>query len=119
VCRRMQANGCCAMCCARNGVQRFCGFRLLRDLELNHRPDTHGHFVAKDKKEACALAVKAGVNIEFPEPDCYLHLVELVRNGVLKEKQARRAGRADGCSGNSSWACSTIPIFFFYIYYLI
>jgi beta-glucosidase len=55
--------------------------------ELNHRPDTHGHFVAKDKKEACELAVKAGVNIEFPEPDCYLHLVELVRKGALKEKQ--------------------------------
>jgi len=55
--------------------------------ELNYRPDTHGHFVAKDKKAACELAVKAGVNIEFPEPDCYLHLVELVRQGVLKEKQ--------------------------------
>ncbi len=55
--------------------------------ELHHRPDTHGHFVAKDKMEACELAVKAGVNIEFPEPDCYLHLVELVRKGVLKEKQ--------------------------------
>jgi beta-glucosidase len=55
--------------------------------ELNHRPDTHGHFVAKDKKEACELAVKAGINIEFPEPDCYLHLVELVRKKVLKEKQ--------------------------------
>jgi beta-glucosidase len=55
--------------------------------ELHHRPDTHGHFVAKDKKEACALAVKAGVNIEFPEPDCYLHLVELVRKSVLKEAQ--------------------------------
>jgi beta-glucosidase len=55
--------------------------------ELNNRPDTHGHFVAKDKKEACELAVKAGVNIEFPEPDCYLHLVELVRKDVLKEKQ--------------------------------
>src|ERR1022692_1768479 len=55
--------------------------------ELHHRPDTHGHFVAKDKKEACELAVKAGVNIEFPEPDCYLPLVELVRQGVLKEKQ--------------------------------
>jgi beta-glucosidase len=55
--------------------------------ELNYRPDTHGHFVAKDKKEACELAVKAGVNIEFPEPDCYLHLIELVRQGVLKEKQ--------------------------------
>jgi beta-glucosidase len=55
--------------------------------ELHHRPDTHGHFVAKDKKEACELAVKAGVNIEFPEPDCYLHLIELVRQGVLKENQ--------------------------------
>ena len=55
--------------------------------ELGNRPDTHGHFVAKDKKEACALSVKAGVNIELPEPDCYLHLVELVRKGVLKESQ--------------------------------
>jgi len=43
--------------------------------------------VAADKKESCQLAVEAGVNIELPEPDCYLHLVELVRQGVLKEKQ--------------------------------
>jgi len=55
--------------------------------ELGHRPDTHGHFVAKDKKESCALAVRAGVNIEFPEPDCYLHLTELVREGALQESQ--------------------------------
>ncbi len=55
--------------------------------ELSHRPDSHGHNVAKDKKEACRLAVEAGVNIEFPDPDCYLHLVELVKKGVLKEKQ--------------------------------
>ena len=55
--------------------------------ELGHRPDTHGHFVAKDKKESCRLAVEAGVNIELPDPDCYLHLVELVRRGGLKEKQ--------------------------------
>ena len=55
--------------------------------ELGYRPDTHGHFVAKNKKEACALAVQAGVNIELPEPDCYLHLVELVRKGVLQERQ--------------------------------
>jgi beta-glucosidase len=53
--------------------------------ELGHRPDTHGHHVARDKAESCALAVKAGVNIEFPEPDCYLHLTELVRNNILKE----------------------------------
>jgi beta-glucosidase len=55
--------------------------------ELGCRPDTHGHCVARDKKESCALAVRAGVNIEFPEPDCYLHLVELVQKGVLKESQ--------------------------------
>jgi beta-glucosidase len=55
--------------------------------ELHYRPDTHGHFVAADKKEAAALAVRAGVNIEFPDPDCYLHLVELVRNKVLRESQ--------------------------------
>lgn len=55
--------------------------------ELGHRPDTHGHHVATDKKESCRLAVEAGVNIELPEPDCYLHLVELVRQGVLKERQ--------------------------------
>jgi beta-glucosidase len=55
--------------------------------ELGYRPDTHGHFVAKDKRESCRLAVEAGVNIELPDPDCYLHLVELVKKGVLKEKQ--------------------------------
>ena len=55
--------------------------------ELGYRPDTHGHFVAEDKKESCALAVQAGVNIELPDPDCYLHLVELVRKRVLKESQ--------------------------------
>ncbi len=55
--------------------------------ELNYRPETHGHFVAKDKREACKLAVEAGVNIELPEPDCYLHLIDLVGTGELKEKQ--------------------------------
>jgi beta-glucosidase len=53
--------------------------------ELNYRPDTHGHFVAADKREAAVLAVKAGVNCELPEPDCYLHLGELVQSGELKE----------------------------------
>lgn len=55
--------------------------------ELHDRPDTHGHFVAADKKEAAVLAVKAGVNIELPEPDCYKHLVELVREGALSESE--------------------------------
>jgi beta-glucosidase len=55
--------------------------------ELGYRPDTHGHFVAADKKESCKLAVEVGVNIELPDPDCYLYLVELVKNRVLKESQ--------------------------------
>ena len=55
--------------------------------ELSHRPDTHGHCVAHDKREACRLAVEAGVNIELPDPDCYTYLVDLVRKGELKEKQ--------------------------------
>jgi beta-xylosidase len=72
------------------GEWRFKGF-VVSDYysiwELHYRPDTHGHFVAKDKREACRLAVEAGVNIELPEPDCYLQLLDLVRKGELKEKQ--------------------------------
>ena len=55
--------------------------------ELGYRPDTHGHFIAAGRKESAALAVRAGVNIELPEPDCYLNLVELVRDGTIKESQ--------------------------------
>ncbi|HEU4995656.1 MAG TPA: glycoside hydrolase family 3 N-terminal domain-containing protein [Gemmatimonadaceae bacterium] len=55
--------------------------------ELHDRPDTHGHGVAASKKDACVLAVRAGVNIELPEPDCYRHLGELVREGTLDESQ--------------------------------
>ncbi|HEY6445836.1 MAG TPA: glycoside hydrolase family 3 N-terminal domain-containing protein [Acidobacteriaceae bacterium] len=55
--------------------------------ELGYRPDTHGHFVAKDRKESAKLAVEAGVNIELPDPDCYKSLVELVKKGALKESQ--------------------------------
>ena len=76
--------------------------------ELAERPETHGHHVAARQAEACVLAVRAGVNIELPEPDCYLHLVELVREGTLAEARARRAGRADAALRSSSWACSTI-----------
>jgi beta-glucosidase len=55
--------------------------------ELHYRPNTHGHFVAADKREACVLAVRAGVNIELPEPDCYLHLADLVATGTLAESE--------------------------------
>jgi beta-glucosidase len=55
--------------------------------ELAERPELYGHHVARDGKEAAALAVRAGVNIELPDPDCYNHLVELVREGTLAESQ--------------------------------
>jgi beta-glucosidase len=55
--------------------------------ELHVRPELYGHHLAADGKEAAALAVRAGVNIELPEPDCYKHLVELVRSGDLSESQ--------------------------------
>ena len=53
--------------------------------ELAERPELYGHHVAKDGREAALLAARAGVNIELPEPDCYNHLVELVRDGSLAE----------------------------------
>jgi beta-glucosidase len=55
--------------------------------ELSHRPDTHGHHVAADKNEAAVLAVKAGVNLELPDPDCYQYLVGLVRKKFLRESE--------------------------------
>jgi beta-glucosidase len=55
--------------------------------ELNERPELYGHHLAHDGAEAALLAVRAGVNIELPEPDCYKHLVELVEVGTLKESE--------------------------------
>ncbi len=53
--------------------------------ELHVRPELYGHHLAHDGAEAAALAVRAGVNIELPEPDCYKHLIELVEADVLQE----------------------------------
>jgi beta-glucosidase len=69
------------------GFQGFLVSDYFAIWELGYRPETHGHFVAKDKLDSCAQAVRAGVNIELPDPDCYLHLTELVHKRVLKEKQ--------------------------------
>ena len=54
--------------------------------ELHDRPDTHGHHVAADAREAARLAVRAGVNLDLPEPDAYAgHLAALVADGELAE----------------------------------
>ena len=54
--------------------------------ELFDRADTHGHFLAENRKQAAKLAIKAGVNIELPEPDCYLNIKELVEEGIILEE---------------------------------
>ncbi|HVH58690.1 MAG TPA: glycoside hydrolase family 3 N-terminal domain-containing protein [Candidatus Sulfotelmatobacter sp.] len=69
------------------GFQGFLVSDYFAIWELGYRPETHGHFVAKDKLDSCVQAVRAGVNIELPDPDCYLHLAELVRKGVLRESE--------------------------------
>jgi len=53
--------------------------------ELHERQGFFGNHVAEDGRQAAALALKAGVNIELPDPDCYLHIVALVRKGIVKE----------------------------------
>ncbi len=55
--------------------------------ELHERSDLFGNHLAEDASRAAELAVRAGVNIELPDPDCYPHIVDLVRKGVLKEAQ--------------------------------
>ena len=43
------------------------------------------HFVAKDKKEAGILAIKAGIDIELPNIDCYKELAGAVKEGLIDE----------------------------------
>ncbi len=53
--------------------------------ELNERPGFFGQYLAENPKQAAALAVRAGVNIELPDPDCYPHLIQLVKEGSIPE----------------------------------
>ena len=55
--------------------------------ELNIREEAVSNCIAKDKSEAALLAVKAGVNIELPDPDCYPKLIDLVDKGMLYESE--------------------------------
>jgi len=43
------------------------------------------HHVAQDKTEAAKLSLEAGVDVELPDPDAYLTLVDLVKTGKVKE----------------------------------
>jgi beta-glucosidase len=67
------------------GFQGFVVSDYFAIRELSERPELYGHHVASDNAEAAALAVRAGVDIELPDPDCYLHLADLVRQGTVPE----------------------------------
>lgn len=53
--------------------------------ELNERPGFFGQFLAADGNQAARLAAQAGVNIEFPDIDCYANLEQLVKDGDIAE----------------------------------
>ncbi len=55
--------------------------------EMHNRYGIGAHRVAADGKHAAELALNAGVNIELPNPDCYLNVAELVQEGKISEKQ--------------------------------
>ena len=54
--------------------------------EMNKRDGIGAHRIAADGKQAAQLALNAGVNIELPNPDCYLNIVELVNEGTVSEE---------------------------------
>lgn len=53
--------------------------------ELHERPEAHSHRVANSKMAAAALALKAGVCVELPEPDCYSNIEQFVQDGLVRE----------------------------------
>lgn len=54
--------------------------------EMHKRDGIAAHRVAANGKHAAQLAINAGVNIELPNPDCYLNIVELVNEGTISEE---------------------------------
>ncbi len=53
--------------------------------EMHERDGIAAHRVAADGKHAAELAIKAGVNLELPFPDCYLHIPDLLEEGKISE----------------------------------
>ena len=64
------------------------------------------HHVAEDKKEAARQALKAGVDMELPDPDSYKNLPDLIKEGKIHRSGIR----------HSSFACVYVPNF--YLVYL-
>ena len=61
--------------------------------ELHEREGLYGHHLAADGDGAAALAVRAGVNLELPEPDCYQPLADLAQARDCVDESADRRPR--------------------------
>ncbi len=55
--------------------------------ELYCKEETTGHYLASNYDEAGALAVRAGVNLEMPDPKSYKNLSKLVVDKVINETE--------------------------------
>ena len=55
--------------------------------ELNVKQGTTGHRLARNEEEATVLGIKAGVNIELPDPDIYPSIPKVVSDGKVKESE--------------------------------
>jgi beta-glucosidase len=64
-----------------NVVSDYYGIPQLQDL----------HHVAADKAEAARMAIEAGVDLELPDPDCFLLVVQLVKEGKVAETTLDKA----------------------------
>ena len=49
------------------------------------------HRIAGDKGEAARFALETGVDIELPDPDCYLTIPQLIKDGKLTEATLNKA----------------------------
>ena len=74
-------------------LREECGFQgfVVSDYyairELEEREGLFGHHLAADPREAALLAIKAGVNAELPDPDCFREIPQLVREGAIEERE--------------------------------
>ena len=53
--------------------------------ELNQSSAQASHRVARNAYEAAVLGLRAGINIELPDPDVYPSIVQVVRDGAVAE----------------------------------
>ena len=108
-CRRTRTAGCCATSCAAEwGFDGFTVSDYYAIWELGLPPRHARPFRrARTSGRACVLAVRAGVNIEAPEPDCYLAARRPRSRGDARASASWTTSSRRRCCGSSGSGCST------------